>query len=210
MSLKADVTAKIAALKAYSVARSSATAALFVPLEEVLTAYFDTGTPEISKACEDVVQYMYNDISRRTTIYENEFEAHMATDFPTGYEDVTECFADISGILTVSNSAFYAAFVFGADPVTGVTGSLSNSYLDAWTTLLTEAQTGDLAKVKALAAWCQNSGGSSDMIDLLEDRGNEIYSMTREEVAHSIYVDRKMLDVITDRELSTYVPTYIS
>lgn len=57
------------------------------------------------------------------------------------------------------------------------------------------------------AAWGQNSGGSSDM---LEDRGNEISSMTREEIAHSIYIDRKMLGAITDRELGTYVPTYIS
>ena len=209
MSIKAEVTAKIAALKAYSVAQSSATGALFAPLEAALTAYFETGSPAISKACEDVVQYMYNDISRRTTIYEHEFETNMATDFPTGYEDVTECFADLAAILAVNDTTFYAAFVFGPDPVTGIVGPLSNSYLDTWTALLTEALTGDLARVKALATWCQNSGGSSDMIDLLEDRGNEIYSKTREEIANSIYIDRRMLEAINDRGLSTYVPTYL-
>lgn len=33
------------------------------------------------------------------------------------------------------------------------------------------------------AAWARTAGGSSNMIDMLEDRGNESSSMTREEVA---------------------------
>ena len=209
MNTKDEITAKIASLKAYSVAKNAKTGALFNPLESAADEYFSGNKSAVSSACEDVVKYMYNDISRRTTVYEHEYDTKLATDFPTGYDDITECFADLSGMLEVSNETFYAAFVFGPDPVTGVTGPLSNSYIDEWTEELEEAKTGDTEKVLALAEWCKNSGGSSDVIDLLEDKGEEISSLSREEIATKIYREKKLLDAIGILGLATYVPTFL-
>ena len=209
MNTRPEIVSKIAALKAYSVARNASTAAVIAPLEAAAADYFDGGSAAVSAACEDVVKYMYNDIARRTTIYEHYFDANLPTEYPTGYDDVTECFADFSGIMAVSNAAFYAAFVSATDPETGVSGIVSNTYVDTWVTMLTQAKTGDVAKLNTLAEWCKNSGGSSDVIDLLEDKGNEISSKSREEIAAIIYMDKKLLEVIYARGLSTYVPSYL-
>ena len=60
-----------------------------------------------------------------------------------------------------------------------------------------------------LAEWCKNSGGSCDLICLLENRGRVLAQMTVKEKAKIIYVDKKLLEVIEQRNLNVYVPTYL-
>ena len=211
MNSRAEIAAKIASLKAYSISKNAKTGPLFAPLETAVETYYSGDKTAISAACEDVVKYMYNDISRRTTVYEhNEFDPQLPEDYPTGYDDITDCFADVSAMLSVSNATFYAAFVEGPDPVTGVTGPVSNSYIDAWTATFEASVSGDLVRVKTLAEWCKNSGGSSDLIDLLEDRGNTVEELSREEIADMIYKEKKLLNAIQVFGLSTYVPSYMN
>lgn len=205
---KDRILEKIASLQAYSAAKDARTTALFTPLVSAVNAYYGDKSA-VSAALEDVVKYMYNDISRRTTVYEHPFDAKLPTNFPVGYDDIRECFANLEEVMTVSDEAFYAAFVFGPDPVTGKTVPQSNSYIGSWTAFLTSAVTGDVAKVKILADWCCNSGGSSDVIDLAEDKGNEVFSLTREEIITQIYIDANLLAVIEVFGLSTYVPSYL-
>lgn len=71
MYTQAEVNAKITALKTYSVAQDPATADLFTPLEIAVQEYFAANV-NISGPLRDVVKYMYNDIARRTTIYETD------------------------------------------------------------------------------------------------------------------------------------------
>lgn len=205
---KDQILEKIAVLQAYSEAKDARTAALFTPLISAANTYYGDKSV-VGAALEDVVKYMYNDISRRTTVYEHQFDAQLPTNFPVGYEDIRDCFANLEEVMTASEETFYAAFVFGPDPVTGVTGPQSNSYIDSWTALLTSGVTDDQAKVKTLADWCCNSGGSADVIDLVEDKGNEVFSLSREEIVSQIYVDKNLLAVIDAFGLSTYVPSYL-
>ena len=205
---KDQILEKIATLQAYSEAKDARTAALFTPLISAANTYYGDKSA-VSAALEDVVKYMYNDISRRTTVYEHQFDAQLPTNFPVGYDDIRDCFANLEEVMTVSEETFYAAFVFGPDPVTGVTGPRSNSYIDSWTALLTSGVTDDLANVKTLADWCCNSGGSADVIDLVEDKGDEVFSLSREEIVSQIYIDKNLLAVINVFGLSTYVPSYL-
>lgn len=205
---KDQILEKIAVLQAYSEAKDARTAALFTSLISAANTYYGDKSA-VSAALEDVVKYMYNDISRRMTLYEHEFDAKLPTNFPVGYEDIRDCFANLEEVMTVSEATFYAAFVFGPDPVTGVTGPRSNSYIDSWTELLTSGVADDLANVKTLADWCCNSGGSSDVIDLVEDKGNEVFSLSREEIVNQIYIDANLAAVIDVFGLSTYVPSYL-
>ncbi len=213
---KADVMNKLDALKAYSVAAEPATAALFAPVYAAVNAYFNADNSGLVAALEDVVKYMYNDISRRTTVYENNFDMHLATDYPQGYDDISKCFYQFSELLTVTDSSFFAAFIYGVPEGAGSEDDgaaeeipLSNPYLDRWTAEITAAITGDLANVQALAEWCKNSGGCCDLVCLLENRGRTLSYKTVREIAEVIYNDRLLLAVASARNLKIYVPTYL-
>lgn len=214
---KADMMNKLDALKAFSVAADPATETLFAPVYAAANAYFSGDTSGLVAALEDVVKYMYNDISRRTTVYENNFDMHLATDYPTGYDDISTCFYQFSELLTVTDSSFFAAFVYGVPEGAGSEDGggaaeeipLSNPYLDRWTTEITAAITGDLANVQTLAEWCKNSGGCCDLVCLLENRGRTLSYKTVKEIAEVIYNDKLLLAVASARNLKIYVPTYL-
>lgn len=211
---ESEVLHKLDALKSYSVAVDPATESLFEPIYEAVDAYFNGDDAQMVTALEDVVKYMYNDISRRTTVYENEFPIGLPKSFPIGYEDVTECFYGFTQLLTITESSFFDGFIYGlpeGDAGDGMAAEvpLSNSYFEQWTKEITAAVTGDLQNVTNLAEWCKNSGGCCDLICLLENRGRALTQMTVKEKAKMIYVDRKMLEVIEQRNLNVYVPTYL-
>lgn len=208
---------KLDALKAYAVAADPATATLFAPVYAAANTYFNGDNSGLAAALEDVVKYMYNDIFRRTTVYENDFEMHFAENYPTGYDDVSKCFYQFCELLTVTESSFFAAFVYGVpEGADGEDGSgaaaevpLSNPYLDRWAAEITAAITGDLANVQMLAEWCKNSGGCCDLVCLLENRGRILSSKNVKEIAEVIYNERLLLAVAEARNLKIYVPTYL-
>lgn len=211
---ESDVLNKLDELKNYSVAVDPATESLFEPVYAAVDAYFKGDYAQLVTALEDVVKYMYNDISRRTTVHENEFPMELPTSFPIGYEDVTECFYGFKELLAITESSFFDAFTYGlpegdAGGGGAVEVPLSNSYLEQWTKEITVAINGDLQNVTNLAEWCKNSGGSCDLICLLENRGRAVYQLTVKEIAKMIYVDRKLNEVIQQKNLKVYVPAYL-
>lgn len=204
-----EVMTKLNALKNYSVAESTATESLFQPLEDAISLYFGSSCSELTTALEDVVKYMYNDISRRTTEHEKNFNMNLSSDFPKGYDDITKCFYTFEELMKVDNTTFFNAFVQETDPTTGLTGYVSNPYLDKWTSEITQAVTGDLENVKKLAEWCKNSGGSSDLISLLEEQGQITKSLSMKEIATIIYQEKKLIDVIRSKNLKVYKPSWM-
>ena len=210
---KLSVLEKLNVLESYSVNVDAATESLFAPVYNAVAAYFAGGSEGLAAALEEVVQYMYNDISRRTTKHEFTFDMHLASDFPKGYNDITECFYQFEELLTVSESSFFNAFVYGVpEGATGEEGGaevpVSNPYLTRWAAEITAAITGDLENVQALAEWCKNSGGCCDLVCLLENRGRILESKTVKEIAAIIYHDKKLSEVITARQLAVYLPSY--
>lgn len=217
---KEQVDTKVATLKEYSISKDALTASLFFPLEVAIESYFSADKGGISLIMEEVVEYMYFDIDRRTTKHEAEFDMKLPSNFPTGYDDVTKCFYQFAGLLSMDNDTFFDAFVYGlpegaeAASVEGGDGSgkeeipLSNPYLDEWASEITAAIKGDEANVQALDDWLQNSGGSCDLISLLEEQGKIVERLPLKEKARQIYYDRKVLEVIKTKGLSTYIPSY--
>ena len=212
MYTQAEINAKITALKTYSVAQDPATADLFTPLETAVQKYFAAGT-NLSGPLRDVVKYMYNDIARRTTVYETDWPDNLPTDYPDGYNDVRSCLYDFTGLMTVDNATFFAAFVYETPTAAGGAAEpvpVSNDYLTEWTADITAATTGDAGKISALAEWCKNSEGNCDLIDLLEDRGKVLEQKSRKEIATDIYISRGVLEIISARGLDVYIPTYLA
>lgn len=171
---KTEIATKLAELKAYSITEEPLTESLFPPIESAVQAYFNTVLGSAG-SFRDVVKYMYNDIFRRTAVYENEFPLNLPTNYPTGYDDLRTCFYDFAALMNIDKETFYGGFVFEAQ--SAETGGASavvpvrNTYLDAWTVAVTNAARADPASVAAIAEWCKNSEGDCDLVDLLEDRG---------------------------------------
>lgn len=195
--------------------QEATTAALFTPLEEAVAAYFSGAAGGMAAALEDVVKYMYNDLTRRTTIFEFTFNMHCSENYPTGYADIRDCFYSFSALLSITNEQFYSGFVYesaesgsGDSESGGATVPTANTYVDSWVAEITAASAGDLANVQALAEWCKNSGGCSDLINLLENKGKVISQLTLRDKASLIYYDRKLLEVIRARGFAVYVPSY--
>lgn len=210
---KTDVTDKIAELKAYSIEQDARTGSLFTLTETAVQAYFNAVAGAAS-SLRDVVKYMYNDIFRRTTVYENEFPLSLPTNYPAGYNDIRTCFYDFSPLVTIDNATFYAGFVFQSQSTgEGSGGSVvvpvSNSYLDTWTAAINSAATSNPAAVTTLAEWCKNSEGDCDLVDLLEDRGIIVEQKSREEITKIIYNTRGLLEVIQTLGINVYIPTLL-
>lgn len=213
MYTQAEVNSKIMALKTYSAAQDPATADLFAPLETAVQAYFSVGV-NLSGPLRDVVKYMYNDISRRTTVYETNWPDNLPTNYPDGYNDVRSCLYDFAELMAMDNATFFAAFVYET-PTAPAGGTaepvpVSNNYLTDWEADITAATTADIDEVVELAGWCKNSEGNCDLIDLLEDRGKVLAQKSREEIAADIYINRGVLEIIQVRGLNVYIPTYLA
>lgn len=210
-----NVLQKLDALRAYSVAADPATGSLFAPVYVAVAAYFYGDNSGLAAALEDVVKYMYNDIARRITVFEINLDMHLASNYPTGYNDIRECFYTFNELLTTTESSFFNAFVYGIpEGAGGGEGGaveevpLSNPYLTRWAAEVTAAITGDLTNVQTLAEWCKNSGGCCDLVCLLENRGRIVESKTVKEIADIIYHERHLQEVATAKGLSVYIPTY--
>ena len=210
-----EVLQKLDVLKAYSVMQDPATETLFAPCYDAVNAYYSADNAGMTQALEDVVKYMYNDLTRRTTQFEYNFDMRLATDYPTGYDEITNCFYQFAELLGVTEQQFFNAFVYGLpEGSSGGDGGavqeipLSNPYLDDWTAEINAAITQDLANVKNLAEWCKNSGGCDDLISLLENRGRIVTQKTVKEKATIIYYDKKLIDVVNALNLSVYIPSY--
>lgn len=213
MYTQAEVNSKITALKTYSAAQDPATADLFAPLETAVQAYFSVGV-NLSGPLRDVVKYMYNDISRRTTVYETNWPDNLPTNYPDGYNDVRSCLYDFAELMAMDNATFFAAFVYETPVTLSNDGAaepvpVSNPYLDRWKANITDATTGDADKIATLAEWCKNSEGNCDLIDLLEDRGKVLSQKSREKIVADIYIDRGVLEIIQVRGIDVYIPTYL-
>lgn len=208
---KESVLKKINALKEYSVTADAATGILFEPVFVAVEKYFNGNNAAMVQALEDVAKYMYNDIYRRTTTYQFEFDMGLSTNYPQGYNDIEQCFYQFAELLTVTDQQFFNAFVYGLppnDPMATEQIPLSNPYLDRWETEITDAIDGDLQNVQALAEWCKNSGGKSDLICLFENRGVVTNQLNVKDIATIIYRDKRLIDVVAARELPVYIPSY--
>ena len=204
-----EIEDRIATLKEYSVEKDSATASLFTPLETAVQTYFNASN-DMAEALRDVVKYMYNDISRRTTVYETEWPDNLPTDSPAGYSDLRECLYGFDELMSISEETFSSGFSYASASDGGAATVSENTYITKWTADITAYASSVADSLSNVAVWCRDAGGNSDLIDLLEDRGTVVSSMTRDEIAEEIYINRGVLEIIEAFGADVYIPTSVS
>lgn len=203
MISQVEVISKLDSLKEYSALKNTTTGTLFDPVYAEVYSYFSTNQ-SLKAPLTDCIKYMYNDIWRRNTVYEHDYPLSLPTNYPVGYDDIEKCFYSFSELINITNELFYNAFVFSVPAGT----VLSNSYLTSWTTEINAAKTGDVSNVSALAEWCKNSEGDSDIISLVEERGTIKSTLTMRQISEEIYINRHMKNVIEFKNAGTYIPSY--
>lgn len=173
------------------------------PLYNAVDNYFKDNN--YSEDVNFLIQNMYVDILRRCTKYENDnqFDFKLSTDYPLGYDDISVCFYDFSEIMNTSNKTILNSYVIDI-----TTMSATSTLVDGWITSITTANETDKANLNTLSEWCKNSGSGCDLVNLLENRGQLVEIKGTKEIATIIYHDRKLLDVIKQFNLTSYIPTY--
>lgn len=219
MITKSQAIAKLDALKAYSIAQnsqySSQYTSLMQPVYTLVNTYFDTAPDGMKKALDEYVFQTYCDIYARNVIYSDPIkDIALPTDFPTGYDDIRQCFYRFTSLMGVTNAQFYGAWVMGTPEggtggVTPTPEPVSNTYLDTWTTELTSAPQDDVSAINKVVEWCKNAADGVIVPNLLEDQGDVVSYKEQQEIAQIIYMDHGLMEVIQSRGYNVYIPTYL-
>jgi hypothetical protein len=207
MYSKEQIINRIDNFKNYAEVESTTTPAnwdtVLQPLYNAVDNYFKGNNYSEDVNC--LIQNMYVDILRRCTKYENDkqFDFGLSTDYPKGYDDISVCFYDFSEIMNISNETILNSYVIDI-----TTMSATSTLVDGWITSITTANETDKENLNTLSEWCKNSGSGCDLVNLLENRGQLVGIKSTKEIATIIYHDRKLLDVIKQFNLTSYIPTY--
>lgn len=220
MLTQTEIIAKLDTLKSYSITQKPDFepyyTALMQPVYTAVTTYFSTIPEGMIEALENYVFQTYCDIHTRSIVYENPVEgASLPTDYPTGYNDIRDCFYQFEWVNEITPEAFFNAWVEGipVDPETqlptGENQPLSNPYLTQWASEISTAHAPEVEAVVSVNAWCETNAGSLNLINLLEDQGRILQSSGTQQVANKIYNEHGLLDVLNTRGYSVYIPTYL-
>lgn len=220
MLTQSEIIAKLNELKSYSISQKPQFEQYYTSLmESVYTAvntYFETTPSGMIEALENYVFQTYCDIHTRSIVYENPVEgASLPTNYPTGYNDIRDCFYQFDWVNEITPQAFFNAWVEGqpTDPITGLPEGdiqpLSNPYLSEWTSEINTAHAPEVEAVISVNTWCENNAGSLNLINLLEDQGRILQSKDTQQVANTIYNEHGLMDVLNTRGYSVYIPTYL-
>ena len=218
MLTQSEIIAKLDELKAYSIAQKPQFDQYYTSLMEsvysAVNTYFNTVPEGMIEALENYVFQTYCDIHTRSIVYEFPVEgASLPTNYPTGYNDIRDCFYQFDWVNTITSQAFFNAWVEGqpTDPITGAPEGdihpLSNPYLTEWGSDI--AHTGEVEAIVAVNTWCENNSGGTMLIDLLEDQGRILESKETQVIANTIYNEHGLLEVLHSRGYNVYIPTYL-
>lgn len=220
MLTQVEVIAKLDELKAYSIAQKPQFeqyyASLMQPVYDAVNTYFSIIPEGMIEALENYVFQTYCDIHSRSIQYEFPVEgAQFPTDYPTGYNDIRDCFYKFDWVNEITPQAFFNVWVEGVptDPETqlptGELQPLSNPYLTQWESDVTTAHAKEVEAVVSVNTWCETNAGSLNLIHLLEDQGRILNSKGTKEVANTIYNEHGLMDVLNTRGYNVYIPTYL-
>lgn len=222
MITKQEVTNKLDALLAYSVEQKpdfeSYYNSLMQPCYDAVNAYFSASRDNFKKPTEEYIFQAYCDINNRNQVWEKPVDYNFPTNYPTGYNDFRDCFYSFNDILNITNETFFNAWIEDVPETETMSDStdpvpqpvpIANPYLTAWTADITEAPTKELNKINACVEWLKTCSDGKILIDLLEDQGTLVESMEQQEIANVIYKSRHVLEVLNERNISVYVPTYM-
>lgn len=237
MITKAEVTAKLAELKAASLApevlkdgTEADMAALFQPVEDAIAAYY-TGDSSLRYNVQYTINQLALDQVNRNMIYEHQerlpaFPSEAGA--PIGYNDLGELFngaGAIPEIMALGAAVFVSNFAYREDsqgggesssesPGEGTAGEKkeipdSNPYLTAWAEQITGARKNEIAGLQSIASFCENGSYNAGLCMLFETLGEIIDSMKPAELTDRIYIAGGYKSVIIEMGINVYIPVAV-
>lgn len=190
-------------------------------LEGAINNYFST---DLGTILNEVPNSFYTGFITKGTVCENDYKFNFGypseESAPKGYRDLREVLYDFSGFMTITPSDFWDYFVFEeiipAPPADESSGEIStpepiytcvsSEEVEKLTSEFSSAGAKEISAYETLKAYLDNLGNYMK-INMYEDRGNVITSLSKQEISDKIYRERGLLEIIQVRGLSTYVPS---
>jgi hypothetical protein len=195
-----------------------------------VNTYFNTHNPEFDSVLKLVVFNMYCHTWDINAMYDDDLERGINKNIPMYYNDLREIYYKFP-ILSLSEEEFFNSWIYGEEPSEGEeTGikkpiiPLSNPHLTTLRTDLNgtvtvnpdgtetanndDAQSLELSRLKGLLNWLENTSDLS-LVELLEESGTLIKSLSTQEIGTIIYRDRGVKEIITNKGYNIYIPTYM-
>lgn len=216
MFLKSDILLKLSTLQSYCEQNKQSNvsgdfAGMIEPLKSAVNAYFDNIPNGLKYDFMNYITQIATDIQKRYTTYENQFGPDLPINYPQGYMDLGEIFANgaIDQLMGISGSEFLAGF-----PIVAGEGGSTSSYdpnpiIETWIGEIENAHGSESTKIKKIIEFCESNLYNDGLISMFEDRGNMTVHITNEELARNIYLDKGAKAVIQNFNLDIYVPSYI-
>lgn len=209
MYTKNDVLSKIENFRYYSISMKPDCEAEFNSLIDdfipSISNYFDADRSSFKTPLNEMQLYLYSDLMKRGTEYENPVDMQMSTNFPVAYNDLRKLFYSFP-FLTVTDSQFYNAWVFEeSETGTGLV-PVSNSLLDLWKDDLNKSISDELGQLQSFNSWLSFAGSGAGMVMLWENLGKVLKSPKKDDLCKSIFIDKKLLEAIKVLNLPCYTP----
>lgn len=204
---------------------------IVAPAKTKVTGYFDASRSQFQKPLDDLGLYMHNEVWQREAKWEIPFDLGLGTNPPETYHDLRKIFYSFDWFMNLTDQDFFNAWVYGEKPtpegeeppLNPEIIPLSNSYITRLTseivlTAVSDPETGKVSKttieaeleaITALSKWLENSMSQSSSVTLWEDQGQLLETITTQDVAQIIFVERGLLEAVKILKLPVYIPTYL-
>ena len=190
---------------------------LFYDLESAIDNYFNRDVEFenlIRKTLMRVISDAYN---RGISVEYPERLPPMSTDFPCGYNNITEIFGSeiFDEIMTIDSAIFRAAFQSQTE-TSGNGGSVtliySNSYIRSWLNSITLTKDNEVAALEMLGEFCIACNEERGLALIFEELGqiNQRWSKEQRNFARHCYIERGFDEIIKTFKLKVFEPHYIS
>ncbi len=201
MYSKEQITARIAYLQSIS---PSGASSLFSGLLAALSNYF-TRDEEFEKLLRKTFLRVISDFFSRTIVVEHaELLPPLRTDFPHGYENVTDIFGGevFKAIMEIDDAIFVAAFrsETQSNGNSGTTVVWTNPYITVWVAGLSSSPDAEKAELEAIGEFCINCNEERALhYDFLElGKIQQPYTKDKHSLAKKMYFERGYDWVITN------------
>jgi len=180
------------------------------PLFSAVNSYFDGNRNSFSKPLEDLQLSLYSEQWERSVKWEFHFERKFGTNPPESYYDLRKLFFSHDYMNTTKeefhNSWYYET---SSDDSGSYYVLAGNTWISGWTSELNAAKEVELDTIKDLTNWSDRSVSDGTMILLWENQGRLLKSLTTEEIANIIFIDKGLKEAIEVLNLPCYKPSYI-
>ena len=213
MYMQTQLTDRIAHLKSIS---PSGALSLFSGLETAISEYFIRDVEFESLIRKTLMRVASDALSRGIEVEYPERLPPMSTDFPPGYNNITELFGDevFNEIMTIADATFVAAFVSETGGGNnGATVILKNAIITRWTGEISASRGTEVAALETLGEFCTTCNEDRGLALIFEELGQikQYWSDDRiRQFGRHCYIDRGFDEIIKAFNLNVFEPHYIS